>query len=120
MLQFIARLFAQPKKPTSPPPKVTDERRALDAIVDLLDEYADDFGLDGAEHLERQCEFEDRFREWICTWKEHRYIPDHCGMVAHDYCDQCHRSVMDLGVKRVDGEYVPHDWTEEEKQSRCR
>ena len=76
-------------------------QEAADAMVALLDEYADCFGLcdhDGPSQSDethhsfsrRQCEFEDKFNAIVCAWKGHTISQDHL-------CFRCKRPASEIG-----------------------
>lgn len=52
--------------------------------------YSEDFGLNDDDHLERQCDYEDKFKDILCRHKGfHDMIPDQCMMPHHDLCALC-------------------------------
>jgi len=69
--------------------------RIVMRMIDLFNEYRDDFGLcnhdfPGGNFLEKACEFEDKFARLVCEHNGHDYIYDQCGYWGHQFCCVCH------------------------------
>jgi hypothetical protein len=83
----------------------------IEKMISIFDDYREYFGLDGLECRDKQCEFEDKFNEFICEHRGHDLGPDLCGIPEHDFCLRCHKSPSELGFRRgdnweQDGKYI--------------
>lgn len=75
--------------------------KTIDKMIALFDEYSEFFGLTSQNFPkykpeEKQCEFEDKFKELICEYRGHYIGPDQCGKPEHDYCYRCGKLRIEL------------------------
>lgn len=71
-------------------------------LVDLFGEYAEYLGVPGAGNLAKACEYEDKFKELLCEFNGHNFVPDQCNIPEHDFCCRCGKTVVALGYKYDD------------------
>lgn len=72
------------------------EIELVDELIELFQEYRENFGISEYDTnypdenpLTLQSQFEDKFASTICKYQGHKFVPDHCGLPQHDYCDVC-------------------------------
>lgn len=73
-----------------------EEKKVIDKMIDLFSEHREYLGMDEADDLNNQEEFERKFSALICGHRGHEMVQDQCRRPEHDYCVVCRVRREDL------------------------